>query len=77
MHLIAWLRTSRLSDSEAAERIWAAGVDCLPLSIFCDTARLRPGIMLGFACAPEREIDANVRRLANALRCALRGEPGE
>jgi GntR family transcriptional regulator/MocR family aminotransferase len=71
MHLIAWLRASQVSDSKIAECVWAAGIDCLPISIFCDRRRLRPGLMLGFACATEAHIEANVIRLADAIRSAL------
>jgi GntR family transcriptional regulator/MocR family aminotransferase len=68
MHLIGWLRNTQVSDGEVAECIWAAGIDCLPISIFCDKQRLRPGIMFGFACAVEPQIEANVISLAMAVR---------
>ena len=71
LHLIGWLKVQRISDSEIAECIWAAGIDCLPISIFCDKEHLRPGIMLGFACAVEAEIERNVLCLAEAVRRAL------
>ena len=71
MHLIAWLRASQVSDSKIAECLWAAEVDCLPISIFCDRRRLRQGLMLGFACAAETHIEENVIRLAEVVRRAL------
>jgi GntR family transcriptional regulator/MocR family aminotransferase len=68
MHLIGWLKNTRYSDSEIAENIWSAGIDCLPLSIFCDKQRLRPGIMFGFACAPEAQIESKVKQLGEVVR---------
>ncbi|MCP4008308.1 MAG: PLP-dependent aminotransferase family protein [Proteobacteria bacterium] len=68
MHLIAWLKAPQLSDSEVAECIWAVGIDCLPVSIFCDKERLRPGLLFGFACAAEIHIERNVIVLSEAIR---------
>ncbi len=68
MHLISWLIPSRISDGEIAKCIWAVGIDCLPLSIFCDRERLRPGLLFGFACAVEADIEQNVVRMAQAVR---------
>ena len=76
MHLIGWLKVPQASDSEVAECIWAAGVDCLPISIFCDKQRLRPGIVLGFACAVEDQIEGNVMRLTEAVRYYLSAQSG-
>lgn len=67
MHLIAWLRNGALDELAAARAIWDAGIDCLPISIYCDQGQLRPGIMLGFACAKEQQIDENVARLREAM----------
>ena len=68
MHLIAWLRNTSLGERDVARSIWNAGVDCLPVSIYCDEQELRPGIILGFACAGEHDIDANVKRLTKAVQ---------
>ena len=76
MHLIGWLKASRVSDRKVAECLWAVGIDCLPISIFCDKERLRPGIMLGFACAVEAQIEVNVIRLVEAVRHFLADQPG-
>ena len=67
MHLIAWMRETSRDEMAAARSIWNSGIDCLPVSIYCDEQRLRPGIMLGFACAPEDEIDGKVARMIQAL----------
>jgi GntR family transcriptional regulator/MocR family aminotransferase len=67
MHLIAWLRNRSVSDNEAARAIWDSGIDCLPVSLYCDQQKLRPGIMFGFACAAEDAIAPNTVRVARAL----------
>jgi GntR family transcriptional regulator/MocR family aminotransferase len=67
MHLIAWLRNRSVSDNEAARAIWDSGIDCLPVSLYCDQQKLRPGIMFGFACAVENAIAANTVQVARAL----------
>jgi len=61
------LRQSSRSEVDVAQAIWDSGVDCLPISIYCDQQELRPGIMFGFACATEAEIGDNVRKLAAAI----------
>ena len=67
MHMIGWLRDGSLSETRVAEAIWDAGIDCLPLSIYCDAQRLHPGIMLGFACAEDTLIEASAVRLTEAV----------
>lgn len=67
MHLIGWLRDTSLNELEVAQSIWNAGIDCLPISIYCDEQQLRPGIMLGFACAKEHRIEISVVRLKQAV----------
>lgn len=71
MHLIGWLRDQSTNDTDIAEAIWATGVDCLPVSIYCDQQVLRPGIMFGFACASEDMIGRNAAKLAKAVRGVL------
>lgn len=67
LHLVAWLRDVEKNDQEAAESIWSNGVDCLPVSIYSDRLKIPPGIMLGFACAVEDQIEFNVKKLVVAL----------
>ena len=69
MHLVAWL--NGCDDRVAAQAIWRAGIDCLPLSMYCDKRRIDDGLMLGFACAPENHIPAHVEGLVRALEAAL------
>jgi GntR family transcriptional regulator/MocR family aminotransferase len=66
MHLIAWLRDSSLKELDVAQAIWNANIDCMPISIYCDEQKLRPGLMLGFACAVDDDIEGTVKRLARA-----------
>ncbi len=68
MHLIGWLKNNKISDRLAAETIWQRDVDCLPVSIYCDQQVLKPGIMFGFACASEDEIENGTAEVANSLR---------
>ena len=68
MHTVAWLRDGRVTDTSAAQKAWAAGVDCLPVSIYCDQEKIGPALMLGFACAREQEIRGRVEQLATAVR---------
>ena len=68
MHLIGWLRSQAVSDAQAAKAIWASGVDCLPVSVYCDQQVLRPGIMFGFACAVESAIDHTAATAAKSVR---------
>ena len=55
---------------ELRPRVWRAGIDCLPLSMYCDNQPLDDGLMLGFSCAPENEIPKNVETLVRALEDA-------
>ena len=68
MHLIAWLNDAKQNDAEVCESIWKQGVDCLPVSMYCDRKKLDPGIMLGFACAPESKICECVVTLYSAVK---------
>ncbi len=68
MHLIAWLEDKRLDDCTVAEVLWSHGIDCLPLSIYSDRTKLAPGIILGFACAPEDTIAERVCVMSDVLR---------
>ena len=68
MHLIGWLYDRSITDEEVAKAIWASGIDCLPVSIYCDQQVLRPGIMFGFACAAESEIAGKAATVAKTVR---------
>ena len=68
MHLIAWLNDTTRKDTGLCQAIWDAGIDCLPVSMYCDTKEIDPGIMLGFACAPETKISQCVSTLYSAVK---------
>lgn len=58
-----------VSDTIIAEALWDAGIECVPLSVyFCPPAEFQHGLLLGFACAREEEIEALVVRLAYQIR---------
>lgn len=67
MHLIARFTDKNASDRDMAQLLWDAGIDCLPISIFRDQATVDPGLLLGFACAPESQIEAKTRQMARHL----------
>ena len=69
MHLVAWL--GGCDDKSAAETVWRAAIDCLPLSMYCDSLRIDDEFVLGFACAPEKDIPRNVETRVRALEAAL------
>ena len=73
MHLIGWLKDGAANETKVAEAIWNTGIDCLPLSIYCKEQVLRPGILFGFACVPEDEINAAARRVGSAMAGTLHG----
>lgn len=68
MHLIGWLRDHSVPDTRIASAIWASGIDCLPVSVYCDKQKIPPGIMFGFACADESETDKNAALVAEVVQ---------
>ncbi len=72
MHLIAWARNKNTNDLALCESIWEQGIDCLPVSMYCDRASIDPGIMLGFACAPEHQIEMQVLKMDQAIRESMK-----
>ncbi|MBL4766832.1 MAG: PLP-dependent aminotransferase family protein [Rhodobacteraceae bacterium] len=67
MHLLAWLKNG-IDDQTAHLALLSAGIESLPLSVYCIEPLGRSGIVLGFAGTPERRIPKQVRRLSEALR---------
>ena len=70
LHLVAWLDDdvrSRMTDRQASARAGEIGVTTQPLTAFSERANMRHGLVLGYAAIPEDEIDADARRLAEAL----------
>jgi len=71
MHLIAWLPEG-LDDRALSEILWQAGIDVLPLSMYCLKPCVRSGLMLGFANTAVADMAPNVERLAKVLRESIR-----
>ncbi len=68
MHLVAGLNPDLgLSDITAAKKASSAGLVTPALSEFYAGAKKKDGLVLGYAGLTEREIDRDVKRLANVL----------
>jgi GntR family transcriptional regulator/MocR family aminotransferase len=70
MHLMAWLPEGR-DDMVAARALWDAGIEAIPLSIYCLRPYPRPGLLLGFTSVPPAGVRPSVSRLVEALARAL------
>jgi GntR family transcriptional regulator/MocR family aminotransferase len=71
MHLTGWLPEG-VDDAEVSRACVEAGLQTLPLSAFALRHYRRGALLLGYAAYDERQIRDGVRRLAVALRDALR-----
>jgi GntR family transcriptional regulator / MocR family aminotransferase len=69
-HLVAWLPADS-NDAAISERAAAAGIIAPPLSAYSMEARLRPGLLLGYAAYNPRQIRDGVRKLAAVLEKTL------
>jgi GntR family transcriptional regulator / MocR family aminotransferase len=69
-HLVAWLPPGS-NDTAVSEQAAAAGILAPPLSAYSMEARLRPGLLLGYAAYNPRHIREGVRKLAAVLEKAL------
>jgi len=67
MHMLAWLRNG-IDDQVAHRAILEAGIESLPLSVYCIEPLERSGIVLGFSGADERRIPKLVKRMSETLR---------
>ena len=67
MHVVAWLKNG-LGDHAAHHALLEAGIESLPLSVYCIRPLKRQGIVLGFSCTPETRIPVLVKRMSDALR---------
>jgi GntR family transcriptional regulator/MocR family aminotransferase len=67
MHLVAQLRSPRVSDREIAERAARLGVSALPLSTCYRERPKRQGFVLGFAGTGRSQALEGVRRLWSAM----------
>lgn len=67
MHMLAWLKRG-IDDQAAHLALLSAGIESLPLSVYCSKPMDRSGIVLGFSGTPERRIPKLVRRMSEVLR---------
>ena len=67
MHLMAWLKNKKLDDLAVSKQLWAAGIEVVPLSIYCDRPYHRQGLLLGFTGVRPDEMAVNVRKLVGRL----------
>ena len=67
MHLMAWLPEG-WDDKRTCEALWAAGIEAIPLSIYCARPYPRSGLLLGFTGVTPREIPLKARQLAKVLQ---------
>ena len=67
MHIVAWLKND-LEDQVAHNLLLNAGIESLPLSVYCIKPLERAGIVLGFSCAQEQRIPDLVNRISETLK---------
>jgi len=67
MHIVAWLKNA-VDDQTAHSALLNAGIESLPLSVYCTSPLNRSGIVLGFCNAHERRIPDLVRRMSKTLK---------
>ena len=67
MHIVAWLKNG-VDDQAAHSALLNAGIESLPLSVYCTRPLNRSGIVLGFCNAQERRIPDLVRRMSEVLK---------
>ena len=66
MHLIGWLPDG-ISDTEVAQRAAAENIRAIPLSAFALEARIRSGLLLGYASVDAHEMQRGVLALIRAV----------
>lgn len=71
MHIVTWLKNDML-DLDVHTQLLNAGIDSLPLSVYCATPIQRQGIVLGFCNSHESHIPELVERMRKALLSASR-----
>ena len=67
MHMLAWLKNS-VDDHAAHLALLEAGIESLPLSVYCIKPIDRSGIVLGFSGVDERRIPKLTKRMSDTLR---------
>lgn len=71
MHLVTHFTDRNVPDLLIAQALWDKGIDCLPISVFHDQTPGAPGLLLGFACAPESSIDRKVSQATHTIEAAI------
>jgi len=66
MHIVTWLKND-LQDLTVHSALLKAGIESLPLSLYCMNPLAREGIVLGFCCVQEKRIPGLVKRLSETL----------
>lgn len=70
LHLVVLLPDD-MDDVEIGNQVGAQGIAVRPLSpYYLDPRNVRKGLLLGYACVPDNEIDAGVQVIACAVRQA-------
>ena len=67
MHMVAWLKAG-IDDQAAHDALLQAGIDSLPISVYCIEPLNRAALVLGFSGVDERIIPRLTQRLAAVLR---------
>ena len=67
MHMLAWLKDG-VDDVAAHEALLAAGIESLPLSVYCMRPMQRGALVLGFTGVAEKRMPGLARKLAHVLR---------
>ena len=71
MHMVAWLKNN-LDDNVVHQALLDAGIESLPLSVYCNEPTNNNAIILGFSNVPEHHIPGLVKQLANVLSSLLK-----
>lgn len=67
MHAMGWLTRRGANDIEVSQEARKHGIEAQPLSRYCISAALPPGLVLGFGALPPRELILGVRKLGDIL----------
>lgn len=67
LHLVGWLPED-IDDYEASRRLKNSGIVAPPLSFYSSGSLDRGGLLLGYACVSEEEIQKGVNKMARTLK---------
>ncbi len=66
MHLIGWLAEG-LDEKQVAAKAFEKGLNLTPLSSYCITNKLPPGVILGYTGFDEKQIRQGIGKLKQVL----------